>query len=131
MALLVDIEKRLGDFMLKVSFEAGDGVTALLGASGSGKSMTCRCIAGIERPDRGPMRRGLLACGVQDMDRDCLFPVDERVEILGGSCDHTIVDLSRAPEYKVGDVLEFRLRYSAMMRAYTSAYVEKEYTETL
>lgn len=85
----------------------------------------------IERPDRGPMRRGLLACGVQDMDRDCLFPVDERVEILGGSCDHTIVDLSRAPEYKVGDVLEFRLRYSAMMRAYTSAYVEKEYTETL
>ena len=53
MALSVDIEKRLGTFTLKVAFEAGDGVTALLGASGSGKSMTCRCIAGIERPDRG------------------------------------------------------------------------------
>ena len=53
MALSVNIEKRLGDFTLKVAFEAGDGVTALMGASGSGKSLTCRCIAGIERPDRG------------------------------------------------------------------------------
>ena len=53
MALSVNIEKRLGAFTLKVAFEADDGVTALLGASGSGKSMTCRCIAGIEKPDRG------------------------------------------------------------------------------
>ena len=53
MALSVDIEKRVGDFTLSVAFEANDGVTALLGASGSGKSMTCRCIAGIDRPDRG------------------------------------------------------------------------------
>ena len=53
MALSVNIEKRLGAFTLKVAFEADDGVTALLGASGSGKSLTCRCIAGIEKPDRG------------------------------------------------------------------------------
>ncbi len=53
MALMVDFEKRLGDFTLKVAFDADNGVTALLGASGSGKSMICRCIAGIERPDRG------------------------------------------------------------------------------
>ena len=51
--LSVDIDKRLGAFTLRVAFEARDGVTALLGASGSGKSMTCRCIAGIERPDHG------------------------------------------------------------------------------
>ena len=54
MALEVDIEKRLGnDFTLRVAFRARDCVTALLGASGSGKSLTCRCIAGIEQPDRG------------------------------------------------------------------------------
>ncbi len=53
MALQVDIEKTLGRFHLKVSFEAENGVTALLGASGCGKSMTLKCIAGIERPDRG------------------------------------------------------------------------------
>lgn len=53
MALTVDIEKRLGDFQLQVRFEAGRETLALLGASGCGKSMTLKCIAGIERPDRG------------------------------------------------------------------------------
>ena len=53
MALLVDIEKKLRDFSLKVNFEAEKEVLALLGASGCGKSMTLKCIAGIEKPDRG------------------------------------------------------------------------------
>ena len=53
MAVFVDIEKRLGDFRLKVAFEAENEILALLGASGCGKSMTLKCIAGIERPDRG------------------------------------------------------------------------------
>ena len=53
MSILVDIEKKLGTFQLKVRFEAGNETLALLGASGCGKSLTLRCIAGIERPDRG------------------------------------------------------------------------------
>ena len=53
MSLEVNIKKRLGGFTLDVAFSAGDGVLALLGASGCGKSMTLRCIAGIERPDEG------------------------------------------------------------------------------
>ena len=53
MSLEVNIKKRLGSFTLDVSFSAGDGALALLGASGCGKSMTLRCIAGIERPDEG------------------------------------------------------------------------------
>ncbi len=53
MALEVDIRKQLNGFTLDVAFTAGTGVTALLGASGSGKSMTLRCIAGVERPDEG------------------------------------------------------------------------------
>lgn len=53
MALSVDIEKKLGNFHLKVKFEAENEVLAILGASGCGKSMTLKCIAGIERPDNG------------------------------------------------------------------------------
>ena len=53
MSLQVDIHKQLGDFELHASFETDGGVTGLLGASGCGKSMTLKCIAGIEKPDRG------------------------------------------------------------------------------
>ena len=53
MALFVDMEKTLGSFHLQVRFEAENGLLSLLGASGCGKSMTLKCIAGIERPDRG------------------------------------------------------------------------------
>ena len=53
MSLYVDVEKRLGDFHLKIQFETQGGVLGLLGASGCGKSYTLKCIAGIETPDRG------------------------------------------------------------------------------
>lgn len=53
MVLSVDIEKTLGDFHLRVRFEAEREIMALLGPSGCGKSMTLKCIAGIQRPDRG------------------------------------------------------------------------------
>ena len=54
MALTARIKKRYGDFLLDVAFTAGDGERlALLGASGSGKSVTLKCLAGIHRPDEG------------------------------------------------------------------------------
>lgn len=53
MAITVDIRKKLGEFKLDVCFESGEGIMALLGASGCGKSMTLKCIAGIETPDEG------------------------------------------------------------------------------
>lgn len=53
MKLYVDIEKKLADFRLKIKFETDNEVFGLLGASGSGKSMTLKCIAGIIKPDRG------------------------------------------------------------------------------
>lgn len=53
MNLSVDIEKHFDGFNLTASFEAGNETVGLLGASGCGKSLTLRCIAGIETPDAG------------------------------------------------------------------------------
>src|SRR5467141_3626852 len=53
MTLTVDIERHLGAFRLKAAFEAGDGVTALFGRSGAGKTSVVNAIAGILRPERG------------------------------------------------------------------------------
>lgn len=58
MKLHVDIEKDLHSFRLKVSFDTDGEVFAVLGSSGSGKSMTLKCIAGIEKPDRGVVTLG-------------------------------------------------------------------------
>ena len=71
MSLTVDIEKRLGDFHLQACFECADGITGLLGPSGCGKSMTLKCIAGIERPDRGRI----------ELDGQVLFDSDRRINL--------------------------------------------------
>jgi molybdate transport system ATP-binding protein len=53
MSLYVKIQKQLERFFLNVEFETENEVLGLLGASGCGKSMTLKCIAGIEKPDQG------------------------------------------------------------------------------
>ena len=51
--LIVEIDKNLPSFKLTASLNAHDKPLGILGASGSGKSMTLRCIAGLETPSQG------------------------------------------------------------------------------
>ncbi|MDD6042406.1 MAG: ornithine racemase Orr [Eubacteriaceae bacterium] len=78
--------------------------------------------------DRGIMKRAIIGIGKQDTDLGSMTPVDSQVEIMGGSSDHIILDVTHCDkEYKVGDIVEFELGYGGMLKTATSAYVEREY----
>lgn len=51
--LEVDIKKNFGNFKLDAKFTNENGILGILGASGSGKSLTLKAIAGIIKPDYG------------------------------------------------------------------------------
>ena len=53
MSLVLDIQKNFKDFSLDVRFSSAGRPLGILGASGSGKSMTLKCVAGVETPDAG------------------------------------------------------------------------------
>ena len=51
--LEIEVERKQENFTLNVGFRSGRAAVGLLGASGAGKSMTLRMIAGVTTPDRG------------------------------------------------------------------------------
>ena len=51
--LALRLQKQLHSFPLELHFQTRSRRIAILGASGSGKSLFLRCLAGLERPDRG------------------------------------------------------------------------------
>jgi predicted amino acid racemase len=77
----------------------------------------------------GEQVRGICKIGRQDTVADGLTPRDGDIKIIGASSDHLIVDLTNAKEYCVGDILDFTPDYGALLRAYTSPYVFRDYIE--
>ncbi|HBR25142.1 MAG TPA: hypothetical protein DD782_11345 [Firmicutes bacterium] len=76
--------------------------------------------------DRGIHQRAILALGRQDVIFDGLQPLDAGVEILGGSSDHLLVEIS-GRKAAVGEELRFRPDYGAVLTLNTSPYVQKVY----
>lgn len=81
----------------------------------------------LENGSRSDMRRGILAVGKQDLQIEHLLPRDSRLNLLGGCSDECVIDLTLAPEYKVGDTVSFDLEYGALMTAFVSPFIAREY----
>lgn len=71
MSLDLKIKKDFGGFVLDEELHVGNETLALLGASGCGKSMTLRCIAGIVTPDEGYIR----------IDGETLFDSEKKINV--------------------------------------------------
>ena len=71
MSLTAVIYKKFDTFTLDVSIEAENGITSILGASGCGKSLTLKCIAGIEKPDAGHI----------ELDGKVLFDSEKKINL--------------------------------------------------
>lgn len=73
------------------------------------------------------MRRGVLSIGKQDLQIDHILPIDKRIKVLGACSDECVIDLSDAPEYKTGDIVQFNLEYGALMTAFAGSFINKTY----
>jgi predicted amino acid racemase len=78
--------------------------------------------------DRGERRRAILALGRQDVVPEQLAPRDPRIQVLGASSDHLVLDVEDLPEPPaIGDAVSFTPGYSAALALFTSPYVAKEF----
>jgi len=76
--------------------------------------------------DKGKRMRAILAVGRQDVDPTSLIPLDERMDYFGSSSDHMMWDVTDC-DYKVGNIVRFKLEYGSILSLFTSQYIEKEY----
>lgn len=79
--------------------------------------------------DRGNRMRAIIALGRQDIVIEDIAPLRREIEVLGGSSDHTILDIEMLQKKpRLGDRESFLFsRYGAMLQAFTSEFVEKQY----
>lgn len=82
----------------------------------------------IKANDIGIRRRAILAVGRQDINSSHMLPLNKNIIIIGQSSDHTVIDVTDvSKDYKIGDIIEFNLKYGGILSAYTSEFVYKNY----
>jgi len=71
--------------------------------------------------------RAIIDVGLLDVDEKHIIPIDKKNSIVGGSSDMFVIDISEnSKNYKVGDLLEFKLDYMGTLRILNSKYIEKK-----
>lgn len=78
--------------------------------------------------DRGIRRRALIGVGKVDYGApEDLIPLNDKIEVLGASSDHTILDVEDAGDIRVGDTIDFEICYSNIVYVTNSANINKVY----
>lgn len=77
--------------------------------------------------ENNPIRRkALIAVGKEDVNIDELRPFDENIKVLGGSSDYVVLDITDCiNNYKIGDIIEFKLSYFCLLKAMNTNFVYK------
>jgi predicted amino acid racemase/arginase family enzyme len=76
--------------------------------------------------DEGDRLRAIANIGREDVIVEGITPLQAGVRVIGASSDHLVIDITDArPPLAVGERVDFRLTYGAMLAAMTSEYVEK------
>ena len=71
--------------------------------------------------------RAIIDVGLLDVDEKHLIPIDKKISIVGGSSDMFVIDLfENIKNYKVGDLLQFKLDYMGTLRILNSKYIGKK-----
>lgn len=80
----------------------------------------------FEEEDYGQIvHRAIVDVGVLDVNPDFIFPLDHSVKIGAASSDMLVVEIPSDSNYKIGNVIEFRVEYMAALRLLNSFYIEK------
>jgi molybdate transport system ATP-binding protein len=69
--LVVEVEKKLGEFSVNALFAGENGATVLFGPSGAGKTSIINMIAGLLKPDRGKI----------SLDSETLFDSSAHIDV--------------------------------------------------
>lgn len=70
--------------------------------------------------------RAIIDIGLLDVEQSHLIPIDNDISIVGASSDMFVIDLGENnKQYKVGDLLPFRLDYMGTLRILNSRYIDK------
>jgi len=76
--------------------------------------------------------RAIIDVGLLDVDENHIKPVDKALSFVGASSDMLVFDLGENKmNYKVGDLLEFKLDYMGTLRVINSKYIDKRISEKL
>jgi predicted amino acid racemase len=81
----------------------------------------------IKYKETGLRKRAILNIGKLDTDIKGVKPIDDKIEVIGGTSDHLVLDVENAPKLRIGDLVEFTLNYSALLFAMNSPYVRKTF----